>query len=187
MIKRAFATIGFLFLVVGLSLGAYLLNSTRQAQALDATQSSSDISGDMCAHPQPVIELTNKTMSENDSQTLRVHFSNINSEPCVITVALDAPNFDIGTLGATRSLTLPPNSTTAELAWVITAKKVGTFEIAIQSESDTAHTGITVLNVLGLAPWQLQIFSLVSTLFGPMLTAPWWYEQFKGRQSKRRG
>lgn len=193
MIKGLFAFIGFLALIAGLGLGGYLLLSTQNAQKLDGTQQKTSTTpgaeggtlGNACVHPKPIIEISSKTMAENDTQALHVHLSNPGKKACVTTITVDAPNFDLGNAPATKKITVPAKSKTTDTAWIISPKKVGTFQVTVQSGSDVAIAGVTVLNVLGLSALQIQIFSIIATFFGPMLSAPWWLEQLRNRKSKR--
>lgn len=181
--RRAFAFLGLLLLLAGLGLGWYLFSQARQAQNLDASFSGESLDG-ACAHPQPVIEVSNRTMSESDTQAIRVHLTNTSEADCTVTVMLNAPNFDLGLSGAAQSIVVPAAGT-ATLSWIIAPKKVGTFEVTVQSGADTAVAGLTVVNVLGLSASQLQLLSLLSTFLGPMLSAPWWFELFRSRSRRR--
>lgn len=178
-----FALFGFLLLLAGLGLGWYLFSQAQRAQTLDSNFSGEGMDG-ACAHPQPVIEVSNRSMSENDTQALRVRLTNTAAEECTVSVTLNAPNFDLGGTGSTQSVVVPAEGT-ATLSWIIAPKKVGTFEVTAQGGLDTAVAGLTVLNVLGLSASQLQLLSLLSTFLGPMLSAPWWFELFRSRSRRR--
>lgn len=181
--RRAFALIGLLLLIAGLGLGWYLFSQNQRAQTLDSSFSGEGLDG-ACAHPQPVIDVSNRTMSESDTQALRVRLTNTSVEACTVNVTLNAPNFDLGLTGATQNLVIPAEGT-ATVSWIIAPKKVGTFEVTVQSGLDNAVAGLTVLNVLGLSASQLQLLSLLSTFLGPMLSAPWWFELFRSRSKRR--
>lgn len=182
MKKHVFAVVGLLVLVAGLGLEWYLFSRGQQARNLDSSDSRKGPLSDVCAHPEPVIQLSKRTMSENDTQALGVRLNNSTNKTCTFNVTLRAPNFVLDA-NNTQSVEVP-SRTVATLSWVIIPTQVGTFEIIAQSGRDTAVIGVTVLNVLGLTASQLEIISLITKFLGPMLSAPWWFEQF--RRSRRK-
>jgi hypothetical protein len=72
------------------------------------------------------------------------------------------------------------------LLWVLKPREISAFEIAITAGNQTQVIGIVVTNVLGFTAAQVQILSYVSSFLGPMLTAPWWYEQWEKRKKSRK-
>lgn len=182
MTKHVLAIVGLLVLVAGLGLEWYLFSRGQQARALDSTDSRKGPLNDVCVHPEPVIQLSKRTISENDTQALGVRLNNSTNQTCTFHVTLSAPNFVLDA-NNTQSVEVPPQ-TVATLSWVIIPTQVGTFEILARSGLDTAVIGVTVLNVLGLTASQVELLSLITKFLGPMLSAPWWFEQF--RRSKRR-
>lgn len=181
MVKLIFAIIGAVLTITGLLMGGYLVRVNQQAESLDINKHGLG-SNDPCINPLPNIELANRSMSESESQVLRVRLSNMGTQTCVAEVTLNAPDFDIGSAPVTRRVNVPPGSASAQVLWVISPKKLGTFEILVEAGGDSDVIGVTVVNVFGLSPWQVQLFSFLSALLGPMLTIPWWYEQWGKRR-----
>jgi len=66
------------------------------------------------------------------------------------------------------------------------AKEVGTFDLVLTIGGAITILGVTVTNALGLTAGQLQILSALSTILGPMLTVPWWFEQWQKWRARKR-
>jgi len=181
MIKKTLALAGMLTFFFGISLGLYLLGGTLFAAIKDHLITT--ISAGECLHPLGGAHVSKRTMTENESQALTVDLVNQNGQECEVTAKLSAPNFDIAPSEESQTITLPSHGN-ASLVWILTPQKTGVFEVLISAESDYQVIGINVTNLLGLSPIQAQLLSYIGSFFGPMLTAPWWYEKWKERSAK---
>lgn len=181
MIKKNLALVGSLIFFFGISLGLYLLGGTVIAVSKD--DSGSFVSGEPYLHPLDVARVSERTMKENESQALTVDLVNRSGQEYEVMVKLSAPNFDISPSEQSQTITLPSQGN-ASVIWILTPKRAGVFEISISAGYDNQVIGINVTNLLGLSPVQAQLLSYMGSFFGPMLTAPWWYQKWKERKAK---
>lgn len=125
-------------------------------------------------------DLGSYTMSDTESQSIQIQFINTTGRECSKTIEIYAPNFDIYPHDNKQTLTLQSNQTAAGIIWVLTPRKTGDFEIILSvSDGTILLLNISVTNFLGLNTFSVQLLSWIGTLFGPMLSVPWWYEKFK--------
>lgn len=178
------AILGLVLLLAGavtmwrLSLGA--------AEAIGLDESSGADPGTPLSCPGLTMttNLPRRVMSENESQALTVALALGGEAACEVTLTLLAPGFVVTPAQTVQLLPMSPGDSVIQV-WVLQPQQLGTFAIAISSNSTVETLGLTVTNVLGLTAAQARILSAVGTFLGPMLTAPWWYEQWKERQKKR--
>jgi hypothetical protein len=123
-----------------------------------------------------------RLMSENKTQALYINTTNPGETECESILFLRAPGFDVSPMKEAQNIKLPPSGT-GSISWIISPKKVGTYEIAVTDEVDTKIFGLTVNNMFGLNALQAKILSFLGTLFGPMLTVPWWWDRLRKKQN----
>ena len=70
------------------------------------------------------------------------------------------------------------------MSWIISPRKTGTYEIAVSDPLNSKVFGINVTNMFGLSAVQAKSASILGTIFGPMLTVPWWWEKWFQRKKK---
>jgi hypothetical protein len=185
--KRGLITLGLLLFLLGLVLLWLLARADAGALAQDRQVLSSGIIDLNCSRVIRSVTIPSRTMSEGDSQTLRVVLANdAGQDTCKTTVLLLAPDFYPTPPLTARPVVLAPGGEIVILAWVLSPRDTGSFAVAVSAGNQTVTTGITVTNVLGLTAGQARTLSYLSTILGPMLTAPWWYEQWQKRRKKRR-
>ena len=133
-------------------------------------------------------EISKRTITENESLSVTVFFSNWTSRAYSETISLLAPNFTVAPRDVQRTVAVPVGDKSASAMWILTPQKIGTYEIAITSPHypGTVIFGIVVTNVFGFSPLQAQIFSYIGSALGAMLTIPWWLEQW-GKKKKTSG
>ena len=122
-----------------------------------------------------------KVISENKSQAIIVETKNTARTECASTISIRAPGFDTSPTDDEQEITHPVKGK-GSLSWILTPRKTGTFDIAISDVLNTDIFGITVTNLFGLSTTQAKLFSIFGTLFGPMLTVPWWWDRFRQRK-----
>ncbi len=183
MKKETLAFTGILLFSLGVFLGLYLWIPKQSAISKDFRPLPPTGGGGPCGVYLVEAQVSKRTMLENESQALTVEIGNLYGEDCKATVNLNAPNFDIAPNENEQTVTFPGKGNSTVI-WILTPKMAGVFEVSIEVERDSQIIGIGVTNLLGLSPTQAQIISYVGSFFGPMLTAPWWYEKLKERQGK---
>jgi len=185
ILKRVLTICGGALFLVGVGLGIYLILASSRAEALDSADSGRPAPGVSSRYL--TLETSDKVLSENDTLVVAAHFSD--SMNTSVSLRLSAPGFTPSTTEP-KPVVLTDHPGTLE--WVLTPTKIGTFQILAEMEDPsgkvvaTTHVGVTVTNVFGLRAWQLQLLSYVTTLLGPMLTVPWWYERWKERKAKEK-
>ncbi len=188
MTKTIIAILGVLLFVLGL-ISLLLLQQDRiAAESVDGSFASGV--GAQPGHCRDIVQevsLSKRVMTEKESQTLRVVLAKVEAgEICNTTVRLAALDFELAPAATERVVALEPGGTPVVLLWILKPKETGSFEIAVTAGEQTEVLGIVVTNVLGLTAVQVQILSYISSFLGPMLTAPWWYEQWEKRQKAKR-
>lgn len=188
MTKRITTVLGVLLFVLGVSSLLLLRQDRIAALEVDETFTSGDITGEEnCQNVIRELSLPNRVMTEKESQSLRVVLSNLdNPGTCHTTVRLAALDFDFDPPATERPVTLEPDGTPVTVVWILKPEETGAFEIAVSAGNTTEVLGIVVTNVLGLTAVQVQILSYISSILGPMLTAPWWYEQWQKWRKARK-
>ena len=187
--KRVLAVAGILLLVVGLALLWTLRRGRLAALALDRNpRPHGPVTGSPAGCGQlvePQIELGRRVMALGESQALTVRLANASAETCEVTITLNAPDFQLSPLDPRRQLPVGP-ARHAEIAWILTPEAVGTFDLVLTVGGAITVLGLTVTNALGLTAGQLQLLSALSSFLGPLLTAPWWFEQWQAWQARKR-
>lgn len=127
-----------------------------------------------------------RVVSENKSTSVTVAVSNTMDVGCESSISLRAPNFDLSPSKEEQKISLTSGSK-GSLSWIITPRKTGTFEIAVSDILNSKIFGISVTNVFGLSSMQAKLFSGLGSIFGPMLTVPWWWDRLRGKKQKQEG
>lgn len=177
--------IGIFLFLWSLALGHNLRTSEKQASSLDRNKHIfAMIDGDIL----PCVWDTKPpehVMAENKSQAILVQVKNTDKKKkCSTMLSLHSPGFDTSPPKDSQSITLPP-ANKGSLSWIMTPRKTGTYEIAVSDIINTQIFGVTVTNVFGLTTAQAKVFSILGSLFGPMLTVPWWIEKWWVRRQKK--
>ena len=167
------------------SVGSYLIVqlAENRAQALDdENKSYGMISGEFlpCSWE---VKAPERVMTESKSQAILVDFSNPTDATCASTLALQAPGFDISPMKEEQEIVLQPHKN-GSLSWILSPRKVGTYDIAVSDTLDTHVFGISVTNVFGLSAPIIKSGSILGSLFGPMFTVPWWWDRMRKRKEK---
>ena len=170
-----------LVLFVGGSVLAIYLGVT----ALEARELEQRVEGPVTGEPATCADamdasaaLDARVMAEDETQALTVLLENGSSEACEVTVELSAPFFSFAPPEPRRTITVTAGANGA-LAWVITPQRTGTYDIVVTIGEKIFVLGVTVTNILGLTARQARVLSALGTFLGPMLTAPWWVEQWQ--------
>lgn len=186
MAKRYVAIVGFVLFLVGLGLMAWFARGRASAEHLtgvtvnpEDNRPEGDGGEATCKNPRMAVSVDRQVMTENESQALTVLLSS--DVACEAVVSLLSTNFDLSPASKQQVVRLAPN-TQGLVTWVISPQKLGTFAIVLQVGSLQESVGMTVTNVLGFSAAQVQVFSIISAVFGPVLTVPWWVEQWQKRQ-----
>lgn len=186
MANKTLAIAGIIVFLIGITLGFLLVRGSRQAGRLDNVLVSGapiDINCDQVIREASV---PRRTMTEQDTQSLTVVLAN-DSGPgvCETTLYVAAPNFILSPAGTERQVSLEAGATPLTMIWIISPLQTGSFEIAVSAGNQSQTIGVTVTNILGLTAAQAQLLSYLAIFFGPMLTAPWWYEQWQKWRKER--
>ena len=189
MTKRTIAVLGVILFGLGVISLVLLRQDRAAALAEDQLLIFGSALGDEgnCQNIIQEVSVPDRVMTEKESQSLRVVVANTtNTGVCNTTVGLAALDFDINPAATARPVTLEPGTPPVTLVWILGPRELGAFEIAVTAGNQTQVIGIVVTNVLGLTAAQVLILSYISSFLGPMLTAPWWYEQWQKRQETRK-
>lgn len=186
---RTLALVGVVILVVGL---AFLWSLRRWQLAAAGLDRNPDPEGPVTGDPagcgrlvEPEVALPRRVMALQETQALTVILSSAAAESCQVAVALNAPHFLLSPLEPRQQVTVGPGQR-AQVTWILLPQEVGTFDLVLTVGGGITVLGITVTNALGLTAGQLQILSALSTVLGPMLTVPWWYERWQAWRARRR-
>jgi hypothetical protein len=186
MLKNILAITGILLLLLGLFLFFRVRQANNTAAGYDTEWQTAAPIESLCHHLLREATVADRVMSERESQALNIVLVNENSpNPCETTVTLAAPNFDVSPPESNRPVSVPPGSQELTLNWILSPRRTGTYVISISTPTEAITLGITVTTVLGLTAAQAQLLSALSTILGPMLTAPWWYEQWQKRKKEK--
>ncbi len=185
MLKAFIGILGIMLLLAGIFVRNNVEKSEKLAFALDDKRTAFAVIGDNT--PPPCIWETKepeRVMAENKTQAVSISVNNSAEKPCETYLSLRAPNFDLSPSKEEQKITLPSKGK-GSLSWIMTPRKTGTFDLAVSDVINTQVFGITVTNMFGLTAAQAKIFSMLSTLCGPMLTVPWWVEKWMQRKKKQ--
>ena len=187
MLKTVIAVAGVLLFLVGLVLGISLILDALRAASLDETETIYAAIGfdgpPFCAWD---ASLSERVMTQNTSQAVLVKLNNPADLACESTVALRAPGFDVSPMREEQKMVLAVGAA-GSLSWIVSPRRTGTFQIAVSDILNTKILGVTVKDEYGLTATQAKLLALVGSLFGPMLTLPWWVDKFKLGKLKPKG
>src|SRR3989344_5183732 len=125
-----------------------------------------------------------RVQPENKSQSVVIKVINqYDSEECESIISLRAPGFDVSPVKEEQKISLKPK-TEGSLSWIISPRKTGTYEIAVSDPLNSKIFGINATNMFGLSAVQAKSASFLGTIFGPMLTVPWWWEKWFQKRKK---
>ena len=184
MTRKWLAGVGATIFAIALLLGAYLLLAGWRAQSRDRHESKHGVIVSDFAPCVWDVGMAQRVLSENNSQTVEVNTENLIDAECRSELTLLAPGFDVSPRKETLLLTAQPKSS-GSIAWIVAPKSTGSYEIAVSDGIDTRTVGVTVTNALGLTATQSQILTFLGSLFGPMLTVPWWFDRWQQRKRAR--
>jgi hypothetical protein len=183
--RKALAVIGIILFATGVVLGVSLLVGALLAASLDETQTAhAAISFEGPPFCEWEASLSARVMTQNTSQAILVKVRNPAETACESTLALRAPTFDISPAREEQKITLAAGSS-GSLSWILTPRRTGVFQIAVSDVLNTQILGITVKDEYGLTAVQAKLLAFVGTLFGPMLTVPWWLDRLRMLKPKR--
>lgn len=185
MIKNILAIGGILLLLLGLFLFFRVRQASNAASGYDNEWQLGGTEGvGVCTGLLREADVPDRIMSEQESQSLTVLLANDHDTPCNTTVTLAAPNFIVSPPEFNQPITLPPHEKLT-ITWILSPFRTGTYVISVSTPNEAITFGITVTTVLGLTALQAQLLSLLATALGPMLTVPWWYEQWQKHKEKQ--
>lgn len=168
------------------TLGIFLISDVRKSEKEAFKLYKTETGHGIVMGPEPCVwEVTapEKVISENKTFSVTINTKNISGTPCESLISLRAPGFDISPNKESQKVTLDMEKSGA-ISWILSPRKVGVYEIAVTDDINTETFGISVKNIMGLSAWQAQIAGGIGTLFGPMLTIPWWWDRFKKKKSE---
>ena len=187
MMKTIIAMAGVLLFLVGLVLGISLIVGALRAASLDETNTiHAAISEDAPPFCTWEASISARVMTQNTSQAVLVKLNNPADRACESTIALRAPGFEISPMREEQKIALAAGAA-GSLSWIVSPRRTGTFQIAVSDILNTQILGVTVKDEYGLTATQAKLLALVGSLFGPMLTLPWWVEKFKLGKLKPKG
>lgn len=184
MTRKWLAIVGAAVFAIALLLGAYLLLTSWRAQSRDRHEHKLGVIVSDFAPCVWDVGMAQRVLSENNSQTVVVRTENLTDAECQSELSLLAPGFDVSPRKETLALRAQPKNS-GSIAWIVVPKSIGSFELAISDGIDTRTLGVTVTNALGLTATQSQVLTFLGSLFGPMLTAPWWFDRWQQRKRAR--
>lgn len=183
--QRSFiGVIGIFLFLAGLALGFSLLKGEKLAISKDSEETAFAIVADgppLCSWD---VDLPERVIAENKTQAIVIQATNPNEVDCESALSLRAPGFDLSPFKEEQKITLASKAK-GSLSWILTPRKTGTFEIAVSDIINTRIFGVTVKNVFGLSSIQAKSASIIGSLFGPMLTVPWWIEKWFHQRRKK--
>jgi exosome complex RNA-binding protein Csl4 len=187
MTRTIIAVAGIVLFLVGLILGISLILDALRAASLDeANTIHAAISDDAPPFCTWEASLSTKVMTQNTSQALLVQVSNPADKECQSTLALRAPGFEISPMRDEQRVALTAGGA-GSLSWIVTPLRTGTFQIAVSDILNTQILGVTVKDEYGLTTTQAKLLALIASLFGPMLTVPWWVDRLKLGKLRSKG
>jgi hypothetical protein len=186
MAKKLIALLGIILCLIGIYSMTALKKSERQALLKDKQKTAYGmVSDDTPPFCNWEVTPPERVLSENKSQAIVIKTSNSEeTKECQSIVSLQAPGFDASPAKDEQKITLPPKSK-GSVSWILTPRKTGVFQVSVSDVFNTKIFGITVTTLFGLSAFQAKIFSILGTIFGPMLTVPWWWEKLRSRGTQK--
>jgi hypothetical protein len=185
MTRTLIGGFGLALFLASLLLGVGVLAREWRASSLDDKQTAHGMISEelppLCSWE---ATLSERVMAENRSQAVVVRTANPADRECQVTLAFRAPGFDVSPAKEEQKVALPAGGK-GSLSWILTPRRTGAFQITVSDILNTQVMGIDVTDVYGLTAIQAKLFSLIGSLFGPMLTMPWWVERWRQRKEKR--
>lgn len=181
MLKAIIFLTGIIMFILSLYYGLSIIKGQRLASSLDKQETSYAA---ISEGPLPCTwdtNLSSRVIPENKSQAIIIQFSNTYDEKCETILTLRSPGFDTTPNKEEQKINLESKSQ-GSLSWILTPRKIGTFEITISDIINTKILGITVNNIFGLSATYAKLLSISGSLMGPMLTVPWWVEKLITRR-----
>ena len=183
--RTILAVAGVLLFLVGLVLAFSLIVGALRAASLDETNTiHAALSEDAPPFCTWEASISARVMTQNTSQAVLVQVRNLADRECQSTIALRAPGFEISPAREEQKIALKAGGT-GSLSWLVTPHRTGTFQIAVSDILNTQILGVTVKDEYGLTASQAKLLALIGSLFGPMLTVPWWVDKLNLRKPKR--
>lgn len=181
MARKILAICGVILILGGVGLHFHIRSASSDARALDNFEAPT--SRGKCSTPLEGVNISKRTISIKDTLGLTAILRNSEkNEDCEVAININAPNFKISPNEPDRIIDLPLREE-ATTSWILSPRGLGTFEVAVSAELSSQIIGIKVSNnPMDLVPaW----VPLITYLFGPMLTVPWWYEQCQKRKNQK--
>jgi hypothetical protein len=122
-----------------------------------------------------------RVMTQSKSQAVVIKTKNTGNKKCATYLSLRAPGFDLRPPREEQAISLPPK-TDGAISWIISPRQTGTYDMTVSDVINTKIFGVTVTNVYGLTAPQAKALSSAASLFGPMLTVPWWLDWWRRRK-----
>lgn len=177
MQKALVALFGVALLIITINFRSNLVENENEAYAKD----KEDKSYGMISGPLPCkweVNPPERVQSENKSQSIVITIVNeYDGEECESLISLRAPGFDLSPVKEEQKINLKEKQE-GSLSWIISPRKAGSYEIAVSDPLNSKVFGISVTNMFGLSAVQAKTASFLGTIFGPMLTVPWWWEKW---------
>ena len=132
------------------------------------------------------VDLDNIVMKQSDNLALIVKATPFEGdEECSGTLSADAPSFNIS---PSEAFTASATSQRPAIAALIFAPNTtGRLMFSVSSFGTTFFElyDVSVTNSMGIGPGLSQTFTLLGTVFGPILTLPWWLDWIRERRKER--
>lgn len=128
-----------------------------------------------------VERLDHIVMSESQNLALYVSATPFEGdEECDSFINVNAPNFTSAPTG--HYVYATGDSQASHYVFILSPQKAGSLMFLLTSDQSSYHGDVTVTNWMGLNPFWSQMLVGLGTVFGPMLTVPWWLD--RRRESK---
>jgi hypothetical protein len=183
---RALAILGAVLLALGAGLA--LLLSSAYLKALHLDDSFVLLSLPKCTDIDSTVAVSKRVITESESVSLTIDIVNKSAEECSVIVKVWSADFEISPREEITGVdvTLAPNGGSGKLIKILSPRKMGSFKVVANVNNDVEEIGIVVTNALGLTAFQAQLFSVIASILGPVLTFPWWYEKWKESKKRKR-
>jgi hypothetical protein len=179
---RLLALIGLaVLLLMGIGLSISYVLATRSIEDLAVSLDEDRIvaaASPTCGGIESTPDIPRRVLSENESGSLTISVRNSTEDVCEVEVRVFAARFDLIPSDTVQSATLQPDES-AEITWIIIPRATGTQSIVVTVGNRSYGLYISVTDVLGLSPQLRAIFQIIGYFFGPALTFPWLYTQWK--------
>jgi hypothetical protein len=132
----------------------------------------------------PKDSLDHIVMSENENLALFVTARPFeDDEECDASILINAPDF---TSAPTELYVYATAESQPQYVVILSPQKAGTLMFSLTGESGGyLIRNVTVTNWMGLSPFWAQLLVGMGTVFGPILTVPWWLDRLRERNEQR--